>query len=329
MPSEARILADSITPSGHRLTTFLSKFPRIILAEVNTHKMISKSSASSRAIPVPKKIASVKSDPFLPAVFGRNQKGMQPGVEIQNTDAARAAWRLAREDAITGATKLAALDVHKQYANRLLEPFSWHTAVLSGTDWSNVWNLRVSPEAQGEFQDIAGAMKELYETKEHLRVLSDGEWHLPFVDPGESFDLEVGHMPGVEIAKISAARCARVSYNTQDGRRDPDEDRALYGRLVEPGHMAPLEHPARPMTTWERNAFRQYEAGFETPEGLRTMRVSGDFLEAVTAEEYKDLRIAGDYREVFYCGNYNGWVQLRKLVAGEADIKGYRRGASR
>ena len=37
--TSATVVADSINPQGDRLTSLLVTFPRIILAEVNTHRM--------------------------------------------------------------------------------------------------------------------------------------------------------------------------------------------------------------------------------------------------------------------------------------------------
>ncbi|HXS47463.1 MAG TPA: hypothetical protein VN756_08365, partial [Solirubrobacterales bacterium] len=74
-----------------------------------------------------------------------------------------------------------------------------------------------------------------------------GDWHLPLVRPEDreqvaSFD---------DLTKISAGRCARVSYLTHAGKRDLDADIELHDRLLESGHMSPLEHPARPMSEAE------------------------------------------------------------------------------
>ena len=48
----AKVIADSVCPKGVRMTTMEIEYPRFILAELNTHRMLSKNSASSRAIPV-------------------------------------------------------------------------------------------------------------------------------------------------------------------------------------------------------------------------------------------------------------------------------------
>ena len=300
MAYEARILADSISPAGHRLTTALLTVPRIVLAEVNTHRMLSKSSASSRAIPVAKKIAQVSSDLFVPEAFGKNQKGMQHGevLDEYGQEYARTVWNDAAHSAISSAKALSALEVHKQLANRVLEPFAWHTMFLTGTDWSNFFNLRVNPDAQGEFSKGAAMLKEAYdESKPVMKQV--GGWHLPLVDKE---DVRPGIMLAEQWVKISAARCARVSFLTHEGKRDTDEDLALYERLLKSGHMSPLEHVARPMTSEELHLFALPKKRWN---GSRFVIQSG---------------IAPTY-----CGNLNGWVSLRATIPGEEDILGYRK----
>ncbi len=297
-----RVLADSISPAGHRLTSFEVTFPRIVLAEVNTHRMLSRNSASSRAIPVEKRIAAVEADPFVPAEFGKNKKGMQHDEVLTAAEAQRAEdeWGFACSKAIEQARRLAELGVHKQLANRLLEPFAWHTAVLTATDWDNFFHLRVNPAAQGEFRRAAEMMLEAYQKSEPQPV-NYGDWHTPYVEPGEAFNLEVGSYAAFAAARISAARCARVSYLTQDGKRDANEDLALHERLVAPGHLSPLEHPARPMNDAELHLFARPRHRWN---GARFVIESG--------------------RMTHYLGNFNGWVQLRKLIPGEHDILGER-----
>jgi len=297
MAYNAKILADSISPAGHRLTSFEVTFPRIVLAEVNTHRMLSRNSASSRAIPVEKRIAAVEADPFVPEQFGKNKKGMQHDEVLDGADAAdaRTMWFNVMNSAIENGRGMSKLGVHKQLANRLLEPFSWHTAVITATDWDNFEHLRVNPAAQGEFQKAAEWMMRLKRESEPHPV-NYGDWHTPYVEADEGFNLEV--LGEGFPANISAARCARVSYLTQDGKRDPKEDLALYDRLIGPGHLSPLEHPARPMTPSELDRFRVDR--YEWAEGW--------------------VRVGTGH----YCGNFNGWIQLRKLVPGEHDILGHR-----
>ena len=65
----AEILADSLNQFVERITTMKLIFPRIILAEFNTHRMFNRNSASSRAIPLHKMIKAVEENPFIPIAW--------------------------------------------------------------------------------------------------------------------------------------------------------------------------------------------------------------------------------------------------------------------
>src|SRR3954452_24195130 len=94
MGFEAKVLADSVSPAGQRLTTLEATFPRFVLAEFNTHRVFSRNSASSRAIPVAKQLRRVLDDPYVPIEFGSNKPGMQAGPALAgaNRDAAEREW---------------------------------------------------------------------------------------------------------------------------------------------------------------------------------------------------------------------------------------------
>lgn len=143
---KAEIVADSINQQGDRLTSLLITFPRIILAEVNTHRMLSKNTSSSRAIPFKKMVESVQNDPFIPIAWQKDHKGMQ-GTEYENRDwriaQIKDEWLAARDNAIESATELNK-GVTKQLCNRLLEPFMWTTMLITGSEegWDNFFELR-------------------------------------------------------------------------------------------------------------------------------------------------------------------------------------------
>lgn len=300
MGYDCTILADSVNIDGHRLTSWQVTLPRIVLAELNTHRMLSKNSASSRAIPVEKQIARVLEDPFVPIYWGANQKGMQATEELSEAEqvAACSAWLDARDAAVHSARSLLATGLHKQITNRLLEPFMWHTVIVSATEVENFFNLRCHKDAQPELRKAVEMMRECQQgsTPKELRP---GEWHLPMVEMG---DLKVsGTMLGELLsapatpqvqeelqaasakvfARISAGRCARVSYLTHEGKRDPAADIALCERLVASGHMSPMEHPARAFTEAERTVSAHWGPGG------------------------------------WFCGNFKGFRQLRKMMPGE------------
>jgi thymidylate synthase ThyX len=247
MSYSAKILKDSISYEGHRLTTFEVTFPRIVLAEFNTHRVFSRNSASSRAIPISKMLARVQEDPFIPTYWGKNQKGMQAAEELspEAQALAKKEWLYARDQAMVSVKRLQSqdIDLHKQIANRLLEPWLWHTVIVTATEWANFFALRDNKMAQPEISTPVRMMRKLYETTEPEEPYKG--WHLPLVFDEDKSEV-MSNEKGLEsLVKISCARCARVSYLTHDGKRDLAEDIALHDKLLASGHMSPLEHAAR------------------------------------------------------------------------------------
>ena len=281
----AKIIADSLSPDGVRLTTMVIDLPRIVLAELNTHRMLSKSSASSRAIPIEKMLARVMQDPYIPEEWGQNGKGMQAHGVVSD-DVAEVAlhhWLVARDNAVDQAERLASPRLPKQTTNRLLEPFMWHTVIVTATEWSNFFNLRCNPLAHPALRNTAEAMREAMAASSPNPV-DYGEWHLPYFDAEGDVDIDP-----VDRPKVCAARCARVSYLTHDGNRDPSKDVALADSLLANGHMAPLEHVARPLTHDD------------------LWMALGAYSPEVAPDEH-------------FAGNFRGWMQLRKTIPHEADI---------
>ena len=215
----AKVIADSLSPDGARLTTLEVTFPRIILAEFNTHRVFSRNSASSRAIPVEKMLKIVRENPYIPTHWGKNQKGMQAEEELSEDlqKQARDLWLEARDRAIGVVDDLLDLGLHKQITNRLLEPFMWHTVIVTSTEWSNWTHLRDNLAAHPEIQKAARCMSEAMALSTPRNIGYD-DWHLPLIQSDES-DIERD-----TLKKISVGRCARVSYLTHDGKRDHDAD---------------------------------------------------------------------------------------------------------
>jgi hypothetical protein len=176
------------------------------------------------------------------------QRGMQGGEEIDDVDTARAVWRSARDAAVVHAEELIYLGVHKSVVNRLLEPFMSHTVICSATDWQGFWQQRCSPLAQPEIRAAAEAMKAAYDASEP-QPLRANQWHMPYLTEHDRATL-----PPTWWRRLSVARCARVSYLTHDGRRDPDADLRLFDRLItaDPPHASPLEHVAAPCPPGEQ-----------------------------------------------------------------------------
>ena len=135
MGYEARIERDSISLLGHRLTTFVVTYPEIIHNEMLTHRVFSRNSSSSRAVPIKRLIEQVLLDPFIPVAWGRNQPGMQAKEELGDTEQqlARQVWLEGRDYAVAHAQRLDKIGVHKQVVNRLLQPWKFITTIISST----------------------------------------------------------------------------------------------------------------------------------------------------------------------------------------------------
>lgn len=142
----AKIVADSIC-NGNRITTMEVVFPRFILAELNTHRLFSRNSASSRAIPFAKMVKEVEENPFIPIAWQKDHKGMQGTEYIEDNLSIQGCiseWLKARDNAITQAKRLSYYSTTKQLCNRLLEPFMWHKVLITATEWDNFFELRCS-----------------------------------------------------------------------------------------------------------------------------------------------------------------------------------------
>lgn len=252
----AKVVEDSINAAssfigrGDRLTTLQLVYPRFIHAEFMTHRVFSRNAASSRAIPVAKMIEQVRSRPAMPIHWGKNQPGMQANQQLEGNELAtvQAAWRHAASNAADVAEHMSQSGAHKQVANRILEPFQLMQVIVTATEWSNFFELRDHQDAQPEIRHLAILMRHaMAESTPVFRQTGydrADSWHLPYITLAERE--EHSRNPSY-LAKLSAARCARVSYLTHDGQNpDPIKDLELYERLVgsAPLHASPIEHQA-------------------------------------------------------------------------------------
>jgi thymidylate synthase ThyX len=258
---KASIIADSINNKGKRITSFVVTMPRIVLAELNTHRVLSRNSASSRAIPFAKMLEMVKKTPFMPIQWMKDHSGMQGNeffTEDSEIEAVKAAWLEARDNAVASAEKLSALGLSKQFVNRGLEAYMYHTVIITATEFENYFALRAHEAAEIHIQKLAFLMLEEMNNSTP-KLLQVGEWHIPF---GENMDeIKINSMyvgpDGMKEqeewlqrakVKVAVARCARVSYTVvgEEGKPDNYEnDIKLHDRLLGMGHLSPFEHCAQ------------------------------------------------------------------------------------
>ena len=212
----AQIVAHSVNEQGDELISVLATFPRIILAEVNTHRMLSKNTSSSRAIPFNKMVETIKNDPFIPIAWQKEHKGMQ-GTDYWEDSlqvmSCQSSWLMARDRAVVSAETLNQLDVTKQLCNRLLEPFMWTTMLITGpkSGWDNFFHLRCpaydisASNSRGIFKSWKDVLKhsERYHTKEEKEyVLNCSEINKLTLNKGQA-----------EIHMMSLAECIWDAYN--------------------------------------------------------------------------------------------------------------------
>lgn len=235
-----KIIADSISPQGIRITTFHLRYWRAIHAELMTHRVFSRNARSSRAVPS----RVLLTEPIFIPVFGMNKPGMQSDI-IAPPDL-QMKWRNEWQDLAAVCRdyveRWSAEGMHKQHANRPLEWFGWIDVLVTSTYWENFWTLRISAFAQPEFDEMAKVMQQAM-LQSSPELLHPGEWHLPYITAGNKneYDLE-------ELLKLSTARCARLSYKPFDGMGDYHAEVARYEKLVvsSPVHASPAEHQATP-----------------------------------------------------------------------------------
>lgn len=263
MAFAAQVIEDSIGHEGQVLQTSVLKYPRLIHAEFMTHREFSRNASSSRAIPVLKVIEQVRTDPAMPIHWGQNQPGMQAHKELEPfvIEEMKELWVKSAWAAADIAEQMMDAGLHKQVANRVLEPYQWMHVVVTTASNSNFDGLRRHGDADPNIRHLA----EMWHDAQQISLpkqLYAGDWHLPFINESDWRTAEnycqVGRitrdMPGRHevldvLKKLSAARCARVSYLNHEGKR-PDllEDLKLFDRLVraEIIHASPTEHQATP-----------------------------------------------------------------------------------
>lgn len=282
-----KLIADSLNvATGDRLTSFLLSYPRMIHAEVMTHRVFSRNAASSRAIPMHKFRCDVKSNPVLPGHWGANQKGMQAEAQLKGGQLARAKklWTEAMQSALHIHETFEQIGLHKQVANRILEPWFHIQLLVSATDFGNYFALRCHKAANPDIQDLADAMLYAYMTHKPESKYP-GMWHLVFAEQELPSQASTA-----EKLKICTARAARIAYKNFDGIIDFQSDIDLHDKLVQAGHWSPFEHCAMAMEPhaedlWSGNfrGWKQYRKTFEGENRHPDLKLLWEERQAVSA----------------------------------------------
>lgn len=292
---QAKIVADTINrEGGTRITTFVTKTPFFIDAEIEKHRAISTSSTSSRFMPTNR----FKKDTFIPDEIEVPWIDVNKAREVDN-DYAKEFQASVRE--LRGYAEDLMMNyvgkIHKQHINRYLMPFCYQSKIWTATEWDNFFILRcpkeeLSPELlEKAAVSYGGGVDGNLCCPEMRRVatLMMREYinsvpvirreHIPLVDMDEILELET---MGAAF-KISVARCARVSYDNAGAVKSNEEDLELYEKLKHNFHMTPFEHQAFYPTMTERSR------------GYTHVDTEGNI----------------------WSGNFKDWVQNRKMIEKE------------
>lgn len=300
MTINATVIADSITPYGVRITTLELEYPRFIHAELMTHRVFSRNSASSRAIPIKTMLDTIMFNPAMPIHWGKNQAGMQAKEELEQPQKirAQALWNTAKTAAVKYSDQMHEAGVHKQIANRITEPFQHMKVVVTSTEWNNWDWLRYHADAQPEIKELARKTIDA-RTNSIPQKLNAVEWHVPYVqtkrnDVGwlEYYDEHNREISAHQAIMISASCCAQTSYRKSDSTLEKAE--TIYKRLIEsePCHASPVEHQA--------------------------CVVDFDYAKIGNSQTWPTGITHVDRDGEFWSGNFRGWVQYRQLVPNNA-----------
>jgi len=309
----ARIIADSKNQFGNRLTTFVLNYPRIIHSEFMTHRTISRNSASSRAIPFPKMLKSVEDNPFIPLRWQKEHTGMQGTEYFTDNDLIQEAlnvhtpapkyferiWLEARDAACIKACHLHNNKLTKQLVNRLLEPYMYHTIIATASEWSNFFALRAHPDGEIHIQDLAYKMLEVYNAS-IPKLLKAGEWHIPF---GDNI-----HDPRIFKILYDEFGRDRFESGTDNPVLQPDFSKAFWDIKIKVS-----------TARCARISYNNFEGkdDYVVDIKLYDRLLSSGHMSPMEHCAYAMTEFEYDDQIGPWCGNFKGFVQLRKTISGE------------
>lgn len=353
-----------------KIATFKVTMPRYILAEFNTHRMFTRNSASSRAIPLNKMIKSVQENPFTPIAWQKDHKGMQGTEYLDDLPASQlnpllsdlykgkeilnGIWNgtgVERPDgsalyhAIECATELNEFSATKQIANRLLEPFMYHTVLVTATEWENFFNLRCPMYQHYESgrcfkskKDFRSYFNERYNTNYKDNILEDIFTPLDWLkcNKGQA-DI---HMMAVAEAIYDAWNEAKfkqlrggewhIPYGDQMDEEEINRIITEYTELTlqEAKIMISIARCARlSYQTLGNNPIINYKADIDIYYRLKKDGHWSPFehvAQAMTHNQFNNcsktiIDSKGDFRqELGWLANFRGWIQQRSLLENTA-----------
>ena len=306
MKITAKVIQRSVSAyTDKEIVTYELEYPRYIHAEFMTHRLFSRNSASSRAIPVETMHRYIIEQDVTFIHVGRNQPGMQAKEELPEKEKSIILniWRNARDYCINAASKMAQAGAHKQVVNRVTEPWMMMKVVMTTTEEANWDWLRAHPDAQPEIHELALQMQLAKQLAPEPLLLYRGEWHVPYVTryrdeaSGILFYGDNSRLSIDEAKMISASCCAQVSYRKSDDSLD--KAKMIFDKLINstPVHASPVEHQATPI-----------DYDYHLPEGV-IVDGAWSAKQGIT-HQFTDGGLGS--------GNFRDWIQFRQLIPNNA-----------
>lgn len=305
----AEVVADSISPEGHRLTSVKVIYPHAVHKDMLRHRCMNRNVESFRAQP-PEVLIDMLLDggAFMPDEFASRTKGMGQGQALAEQQKAVELWKLHIWQTVSIAKQFLKLGIAKQQNNFLLQDLCPLTEIITATDWSNFEALRTelnddgTPVARPEVYKTAYAIMEAIGNSQPVEMDHEG-WHLPMVTDAEYAVLIENPDQAPLWIKTSAGRCARISFGDFEWWKEaPVKSMDRADNLLKKGHMSPYEQQGKPFseTRWDLVNLMK---GVITKNWQRIPKFERDDI----------------LRQLEYSGNMHGWVPARKMFPYEYD----------
>lgn len=267
--------------TGDIIRTFqLDEFPKPFLGELAKHRVCSISAESSRARPIEKVMEQVRDNPYVPN-WTANQKGMS-GLFMRDQETPGQVYQRLKLDVLAAVRELSDLGVHKQDANRILEPFMFCSVVVTGTEWENFYKLRTAENVQPALKEIATEMRRIDQSTKP-KELGLKQWYRPY--------------PDLTVVE-NVAKIASISYARHNKDLSFAKAQELYSKLLFDEHLVPFEHVSKtvcPGTVVSVNAFQPRQV-FDTFHMEKTL--------AAAPFDYEPIST----------GNFAGFLSLRRIL---------------
>lgn len=340
MKIKAEIVAHSVSPKGEEIMSVLVTMPRWILAELNTHRMFSRNSASSRAIPAEKMIKSIQKTPFTPVAWQKEHSGMQGFAYYSEEESLKFInnWKLLSKQAIENSQDLVDSGITKQISNRILESFMYHTVIITATEWNNFFAVRcpryvdnngkvfksrvdfIAEHPMGkQFTDLKWRLLNKATAEIHMMDLAEAIWDAWGYSYPEELEGGDWHMP------------YKHQIFEQFGLtiKDIDADLIPYAAKISSIMAARTSYTVagHDLTEWTVQKYISKSDELSTAEPLHASPFE-HAAQCMTDEEhshyaiirpvYNEKReIVDDEVEYGWCGNFRGYVQYRKMLINE------------